>query len=162
MLHLIVGNTGSGKTTYANKLKKELRGIVFSIDTWNRTLFLKDKKETDGLDWFLERIDRAEELMESLVLQLVALDVPVILDLGLSKFSHREKFRCFAKEHKLAITLHYLDFKKEVRKERVLKRNTEKGITFEFEVNDENFEFMETWFKLPTLDELENSIIIRE
>ncbi len=49
MIHLIVGNTGAGKTTYANKLKKELKGVVFSIDQWNNTLFLPDKKETR---WF--------------------------------------------------------------------------------------------------------------
>ncbi len=47
MIHLIVGNTGSGKTTYANKLKKEIGGVVFSIDKWNNVLFIPDKKEDD-------------------------------------------------------------------------------------------------------------------
>jgi adenylate kinase family enzyme len=32
MIHLIVGSTGAGKTTYAQKLKKENQGILFSID----------------------------------------------------------------------------------------------------------------------------------
>ncbi len=160
MLHLIVGNTGAGKTTYANLLRKEVKGIVFSIDAWNKTLFLQDKKATDGLNWFLERIERAESLMESLILQLKDIEVPVVLDIGLSKFLHREKFRIFAKENYLEIKLHYLNVPKEVRKERVLKRNTEKGTTFEFEVSDENFEFMETWFEAPTQKELEQSIII--
>lgn len=162
MLHLILGNTGSGKTTYANKLKKEINGIVFSIDVWNKTLFLADKTAADGLEWFLERIDRAEFLMENLILQLKDIEVPVVLDLGLSKFSHREKFRNFAKEHNLAIKLHFLNIPKDVRKQRVLKRNTEKGITFEFEVSDEDFEFMETWFEVPNQNELQNSIIITE
>lgn len=53
ILHLIVGNTGSGKTTYANQLKKKSKGIVFSIDKWNKTLFIKDKTKSDGLNWFL-------------------------------------------------------------------------------------------------------------
>ena len=35
MIHLIVGNTGSGKTTYSNKLKNEINAITFSIDKWN-------------------------------------------------------------------------------------------------------------------------------
>lgn len=161
MIHLIVGNTGAGKTTYAAKLKKEIKGIVFSIDTWNKTLFIKDKKENDGLEWFLERIERAELLMESLILQLKDIEVPVILDLGLSKFAHREKFRKFATENELEITLHYLNVSKEVRKQRVVKRNTEKGTTFEFEVSDEDFEFMETWFEVPTVKELEHSIITK-
>lgn len=160
MLHLIVGNTGAGKTTYSNRLKKEIKGIVFSIDTWNKTLFMEDKKETDGLDWFLERIERAETLMKSLILQLKDIEVPIVLDIGLSKFSHREKFRQFARENGLELRLHFLNIPKNVRKERVIKRNTEKGTTFEFEVSDENFEFMETWFETPTEKELENSIII--
>ncbi|WP_363317927.1 hypothetical protein [uncultured Maribacter sp.] len=50
MIHLIVGNTGSGKTTYAYELKTQTNGIIFSIDTWNNTLFLADKKPSDGLE----------------------------------------------------------------------------------------------------------------
>jgi predicted kinase len=57
MIHLIVGNTGSVKTTYSNLLKKKTNGIIFSIDKRNKTLFLADKKWDDGLEWFLEGID---------------------------------------------------------------------------------------------------------
>ena len=38
----------------------------------------------------------------------------------------------------------------------------EKGATFEFEVSDDNFEFMDTWFERPGNDELENGIVITE
>ncbi|WP_291798243.1 hypothetical protein [Lutibacter sp.] len=57
MIHLIVGNTGSGKTTYSTELKKKNKGIIFSIDKWNNTLFLANKKPNDELEWFLERIE---------------------------------------------------------------------------------------------------------
>jgi len=70
MIHLITENTGSGKTNYANDLKRKTNGIVFSIDSWNKTLFLKDKTPKDGLDWFLERIERAENIITDLVKQL--------------------------------------------------------------------------------------------
>jgi tRNA A37 N6-isopentenylltransferase MiaA len=46
MIHLIVGNTGAGKTTYSNALRKKTNGVIFSIDKWNKTLFLADKKAT--------------------------------------------------------------------------------------------------------------------
>ena len=85
MIHLIVGNTGSGKTTYSNKLKQNTGGLIFSIDQWNKALFFPDKKENDGLDWFLERIERAEGLMMDLIIQLEASGTDAILDLGLSK-----------------------------------------------------------------------------
>ena len=43
MIHLILGNTGAGKTTYAQALKKEAKGVIFSVDYWNNTLFMADK-----------------------------------------------------------------------------------------------------------------------
>lgn len=160
MIHLIVGNTGSGKTTYSNQLKIKTNGIIFSIDTWNNTLFLPDKKPTDGLNWFLERIDRAENIIEDLVKQLEASKTDSILDLGLSKFEHREKFRRFAKINDFELKLHFLDISKKTRFKRVMKRNENKGDTFEFEVSKDNFDFMEDWFEKPTVHEMMEGILI--
>ena len=162
MIHLIVGNTGSGKTTYSNELKSKTNGIIFSIDKWNNILFLADKKPTDGLEWFLERIERAEKMIMDLVIQLENSKTDSILDLGLSKFEHREKFRKFANLNKLELTTHFLDISKDTRMQRVMKRNTDKGETFEFEVSEENFNFMENWFEKPTAKEMIGGIIIVE
>ena len=96
MIHLILGNTGSGKTTYSTELKAKNKGIIFSIDKWNKTLFLDDKNTSDGLEWFLERIERAEVMIMELVDQLENAKTDSILDLGFSKFEHREKFIKFA------------------------------------------------------------------
>jgi len=161
MIHLIVGNTGSGKTTYAQKLKAETQSVLFSIDKWNKTLFLDDKTEEDGLEWFLERIERAESMILDLVLQLESAGMDSILDVGLSKFEHREKFRLFASIHDFEIKLHYLDIPKNIRWERVCQRNQEKGVTFEFEVSETNFNFMEAWFENPVNEELENAKILK-
>ena len=162
MIHLIVGNTGSGKTTYCNQLKAQNKGVIFSIDSWNKTLFLSDKKETDGLEWFLERIDRAEEMIKNLILQLENANTDSILDLGLSKFSHREKFRNFALENNIEFQFHYLNISKDERWQRVQNRNQEKGATFEFEVSLNDFNFMESWFEVPTNDELNEAIYISQ
>lgn len=162
MIHLIVGNTGSGKTTYSKDLKKQNNGVIFSIDKWNNTLFLADKKPTDGLDWFLERIERAEEMILDLVKQLESSNTDSILDLGLSKFEHREKFRKFAAKNNYQITTHFLDISKDTRFKRVMKRNIDKGETFEFEVSQENFDFMENWFEKPSREEMIGGITIKE
>jgi len=162
MIHLIVGNTGSGKTTYSNKLKEKTKGIIFSIDKWNNILFLPDKKNKDGLEWFLERIERVESIISSLILQLEGTENDSILDLGFSKFEHREKFRKFAKINNIEIKIHFLDISKETRLKRIFERNIEKGETFEFEVTQENFEFMESWFEKPTEKELTNGIVINK
>jgi predicted kinase len=161
MIHLIVGNTGSGKTTYANDLKLDTLGVVFSIDQWNNALYFPDKKEGDGLDWFLERIDRIESVIFDIILQLDMIGIDAILDLGLSKFKHREKFRNFAESNFIPVTTHFLDVPKETRKNRVLKRNYERGETYEFDVTSESFDFMESWFEQPSQEELKGSIVIK-
>ena len=107
-------------------------------------------------------IDRAEVIMQDLILQLENTGVDSILDVGLSKFLHREKYRKFAKENNINIQFHFLNVSKAIRKERVLKRNLEKGATFEFEVSEANFEFMENWFETPTKEELQSAIITKE
>lgn len=162
MIHLIIGNTGSGKTTYSNELKKKNNGVIFSIDKWNNTLFLPDKKQTDGLEWFLERIERAETIILNLIDQLEASKIDSILDLGLSKLEHREKFRKFATLNGYQITSHFLDIPKETRLTRVLQRNKEQRDTFEFEVSKENFDFMETWFEKPTQTEMIGGLTINQ
>ncbi|MEE9407234.1 MAG: ATP-binding protein [Polaribacter sp.] len=162
MIHLLVGNTGAGKSTYANKLKLNNSGVIFTLDKWNKILFFPDKKEEDGLDWFLERIERAELVMQDLILQLENSGVDSILDVGLSKFVHREKYRLFAKENNIEVRTHFLNIPRSIRKERILKRNLEKEDTFEFEVSEDNFEFMENWFETLTEGELQNAIIIEK
>lgn len=162
MIHLIVGNTGSGKTTYSNDLKTKTDGIVFSIDKWNKILFLPDKKPEDGLQWFLERIERAEVILLDLVKQLENSNTDSILDLGLSKFEHREKFRDFARKYNFDLKTHFLDISKETRMSRISSRNSEKGPTFEFEVSKEDFDFMESWFEKPKENELAGAVIVTE
>lgn len=162
MIHLIVGNTSSGKTTYSNELKKETNGIIFSIDTWNKILFLPDKKPDNGLEWFLERIERAEIMILDLVEQLESAKTDSILDLGFSKLEHREKFRKFADLNGYELKTHFLDISKETRFKRVTQRNIEKGDTFEFEVSKEDFDFMENWFEQPSKKEMNGGNIIFE
>ena len=161
MIHLIVGNTGAGKTTYAIELKKNTKGIVFSIDKWNKTLFLPDRVEGDGLEWFLERIERSESLIMDFINQLETSGVDSILDLGFSKHEHRAKFINFASSKGYVLRLHFLDISKEKRWERIVQRNNEKGISYEFEVTKSDFDFMETWFEKPTHEEIESGVIIK-
>ena len=162
MIHLIVGNTGSGKTTYSKELKKKDKGIIFTIDKWNNALFLSDKKPNDGLEWFLERINRAESVIMDLIEQLENAKTESILDLGLSKFEHREKFRNFAEQKGFQLKTHFLEISKETRLKRIMERNKAKGETFEFEVSLEDFNFMENWFEKPDQIELKDGLRITE
>ncbi|NRA86646.1 MAG: ATP-binding protein [Rhizobiales bacterium] len=162
MLHLIIGNTGAGKTTYARKLKQQNRGIIFSIDQWNKDLFFADKQPDDGLNWFLERIERAETIIKSLIIQLENAGTDSILDLGFAKYSHRLSFLNFIQQHKFKHQIHYLKIDSETRFNRITKRNNEKGAAFQFEVFEQDFNFMESWFELPQNTELQNCITITQ
>ncbi len=162
MIHLIIGSTGAGKSTYAKRLAEKDGAIIFSIDEWNNTLYLMDKGENDGIDWMLERIERSENMIWSLCVQLDMQSQEVILDLGFSKFDHREKFRILADDFNIDYKLHFLDFPKDVRLDRVLNRNTVKGDTYIFDVNKDMFDFMETRFEMPSKTELKGAIVIND
>lgn len=162
MIHFILGNTGAGKTTYAQKLRDKHGAIIFSIDEWNNTLFIPDKSDNDGVDWFLKRIARVDNMIKNLVVQLEGVGSDCVLDLGFAKQERRENFYAFAKAHNFSTTTHFLDTDYKVRKSRILKRNTEKGTTFQFEVSESDFDFMETWFERPTAQELVNAQIIKD
>ena len=84
MVHLVVGNKGAGKSTYAIRLNEEKGGVIFTIDQWNRVLFLPDKADSDGFDWFMQRINRCESLMMELIIQLESNQTDSILDSGFS------------------------------------------------------------------------------
>ncbi|MFT6322853.1 MAG: hypothetical protein ACJAWO_000398, partial [Halieaceae bacterium] len=101
-------------------------------------------------------------MIMDLVRQLENSKTDSILDLGLSKFEHREKFRKFSDLNTYQLTIHYLDISKDIRLNRVMKRNVEKGEIFELEVSKENFDFMENWFEKPTEEEMIGEIIIKE
>jgi predicted kinase len=94
--------------------------------------------------------------------QLEEAGVDSILDLGFAKEERREDFYAFAKANSFNYQLHFLDITKETRRQRVVKRNTEKGDTFQFEVSKADFEFMETWFERPTDKELVGATLITD
>lgn len=103
---------------------------------------MPDKTESDGLAWFLERLNRIESLIQKLILQLKSIHTDSILDLGFAKAEHRAIFLEFAKQHNINTQIHFLDVNKTLRWKRVEQRNREKGETYAFEVTKENFDFM--------------------
>jgi len=162
MIHMICGSTGAGKTTFALQLAQKNQAILFSIDEWMESLYGAERNETTELEWMLERIERCEKQIWEVCLQLLKNDKPVILDLGLSKKSHREKFYQLAKDINIDVVLYFIDVDKAIRWSRVQQRNLEKGKTFSLEVTPEMFDFMESWFERPESGEHYKEIIISE
>jgi predicted kinase len=159
-VHLICGSTGAGKTTYAAALADRVQGVLFSIDQWMATLFLPDRPEPLSLEWAVERTARCEAQIWSLVDQLLVRGTDVVLDVGLSRRAHRDRFRQRALEVGAECKLHYLDVDVETRRTRVRRRNVERSGSYSFEVTDPMFEWMERWFEAPSDDELYDGMIV--
>ena len=118
------------------------------------TLFLKKfKTKYNSAPFSKINLSNFKEAFEKNI-ELARTEIDSILDLGLSKFEHREKFRKFARINNIEIKIHFLDISKETRLKRIFERNNAKGETFEFEVTQENFDFMESWFEKPTEKEM--------
>jgi predicted kinase len=159
-VHLICGSMGAGKTTYARALADRLKGVRFSLDEWMANLFLPDRPERLGFEWAVDRTARCETQIWSVVDQLVARKVDVVLDVGLSKREHRDRFRQRAAEIGAGSKLHYLDVAAETRRSRVRDRNAHRSGPFSFEVTDAMFDWMERWFEPPSDDELYDAMIV--
>ncbi len=158
-IHLICGAVGAGKTTYATKLCRIEPAMNFSIDQWMTGLFSPDLKGEIDYGWAMARIERMESLIWSQVVQLMELNVAAVLDLGLLQRKHRQKFYQLAHDKGYDICLHFVDVEQELRWQRVLKRNAEKGASYSMEVNRDMFDFCETLFESPSGDELDFIII---
>lgn len=155
-LILVCGPTGAGKTTYSLSLAKEIEAIRFSIDPWMQTLFSKDMTSLD-YSWMMERVNRCYEQIWQVSEQILAINGNVILDLGFTTKAQRDLFANRAKELDINAEIHYLDAPKDIRKQRVDKRNNEKdpGV-YSFEVTNMMFNFMEPKFEAPDQEELKN------
>ena len=154
LVHLICGATGAGKSTYSEKLARQIGGVRFSIDEWMQGLHNKDQPEEMSFDWFYERVQRNCAQMRKLSDQLCRIDVPSVFDCGFTNSTERAIFADWAEDAGYPYLLHYVDVPADVRWERVQKRNSEQAETFQFEVTREMFDFIESIWEAPTQAEL--------
>lgn len=154
MIHLICGSTGAGKTTYATKLCRELGALPLSIDDWMVTLFGPDQPTPMSWPWIEERLQRCERQIMTTALQLDRLGASAILDLGLQRIDQRRRIANQASAAGAAVRLHVLDVDAAERWRRVESRNEAPGETYRVTVTRFMFDFIETIWQPPTVDEM--------
>lgn len=163
---LVTGGTGAGKTTYSQKLCKEIGALRFSIDDWMTGLFWMDAPEGGAtFDWAMTRIERAEGLIRQTAKQALAQNLSIILDLGFTKANHRQDFSKWGQSLGYSCELHWIDIPQDIRWERVQGRNREKGESYTMDVTREMFDFMEGEWEMPSKANWDNSnpiVIIRD
>ena len=117
---MICGRICSGKTTYAESLRKENDAIILSIDELMLSLFGKDVGEQHDA-----YVAKTEKYLLEKSLQIIEVDVNVILDWGFWTKEKRDFVRDFYRSHGVDCGFHYLDIGDEEWKKRLEKRNAE-------------------------------------
>lgn len=160
-IHLVMGATGAGKTTYAARLAAERDAVSFIVDDWLARLFVPDAPKENVWPWALERVERCERQIWKTAQEILHRGIEVVLDINMMNREVRARQRARAAELGFPISIYYLDVPREVRWARVAQRNEEKGDTYAFPVSRAFFDFVETVIEPPTPDELADAIVVR-
>ena len=158
-IHLVFGPQGAGKSTYAHELAERIGGVRFSIDDWMGELYGPDLPKPLNVAWIMERVRRCEKRIWTTASAVVQGGGNVVLDLGFMKVRNRSEFAGLAAANQHPVQLHFVTAPHDVRRSRVVNRNTEKGRTFSFEVTPPMFDYMEKEFEPPTEPELATAIV---
>jgi len=153
-IHLIEGPVGSGKSTFSATLAKQRTAVHIALDEWFVALFSKDRPQVDVVTWYLERKDRCIDVIWSAAQRIAATGTDVILELGLIQRQDREAFYGRVDESGLKLCVYILDAARELRQERVRRRNAERGHTFSMVVPDHVFEIASDMWEPPDEDEV--------
>ena len=116
-LILVCGLPGSGKTTHAKQVERNLQAVRFCPDEWMDVLQI-------GL-WDGESRARIETLQWKLAQDLLALGHTVVIEWGTWARAERDVLRIGARALGASVELHYLDAPVEILFDRIRRRNME-------------------------------------
>jgi predicted kinase len=153
-LHLIIGPVGAGKSNFGRQLSGELGAVRLTLDEWMAVLFGDDERPAEGrIQWYMERTARCVEQIWSLSVRLLEIGVPVVLEIGLIQRGARHDFYGRVDAERLDHIVYVVDAERDERRDRVLKRNREKGDTFSMEVPLDFFELASDLWEPPNDEE---------
>lgn len=116
---LICGKICSGKSTYSEKLRKEHKAVLLSIDEITLSLFGQhcgDKHD--------DYVERTEKYLFEKSLEILEIGVNVVLDWGFWTKEERDYAKTFYKSRNIDCEFHYIDINDEEWARRLTKRNT--------------------------------------
>lgn len=152
-VHLLIGPVGAGKSTYATTLAASLPGVRLTLDDWMAALYRDDPRPPDRMAWYVERTERCLGLIGELMEATVGAGTDVVAEIGLVRRDPRLAFYAWADERALPLEVFLVDTPRAVRRERVLRRNEERGPTFHTVVPPEFFELASDAWQPPDPEE---------
>ncbi len=117
-LHLLHGAVGSGKTTFARKLEREIRAVRFTPDEWMIGLF----GDRPPVETFQQRLDRLYELIWEHAGRVLQTGTDVIMDGGFWTRAARDEARRRAAALGAECRFYVLRCPPETARQRVLRR----------------------------------------
>ena len=98
--------------------------MFLDLDVWMVRLFGADPRPQDNvIAWYLERRERCRGLLWDVALDVLRCGVDVVLEFGLVTIADREAFYEKAQAEDLRLVVYLVDAPRDVRRERVLRRN---------------------------------------
>nr|WP_233168512.1 ATP-binding protein [Xylophilus sp. ASV27] len=160
-LHLVFGPQGSGKSTHANTLAKQINGVCFAIDPWMLDLYGPDMSPPLDFSWVMQRVRRCEARIWKTAVTVARQGMDVVLDIGCMKAADRLRFSQMAAQAALPFQTHFVSTDLQTRRQRVQSRNAERGDTFAFPVSPAMFEMMESQYEAPDEAEMAHANVLK-
>lgn len=149
-IYIIEGPVGSGKSTFCYELSNKVRAPHFNLDAWMVRLFRPDRPNTGVFEWYSERKQRCILQIWDIAKKTLESGCSVILELGLIRSEDRINFYQMAQGTGHPLEIFVLDVSRNIRRERVRKRNVEQGPSFSMEVPDHIFELASDMWEAPS------------
>jgi predicted kinase len=121
-IHMLCGFICSGKTTFAQKLERELEAVTFCPDMWMALLFGTKHSDQEGICY----APKVDALISRTYEQLLKLKIDIILDSGFWTKAERDRMKRHASELGAKSKLYFLTCPKDVLLQRLQKRNAER------------------------------------
>lgn len=153
-LFLICGKIAAGKSTLANDLSSRPATVLISEDHWNSILY---PGEISTLNDYLRCAARLREVIGPHVVSLLQEGMSVIMDFPANTEQQRQWLRGIFETAGVDHELHYVDVPSDVCKRRLRDRNA--AGEHAFQVSEENFDLITSYFVPPTPNEKFNIII---
>ncbi len=119
-----------------------------------------ERPETGRIEWYLERRDRCLSQIRAVTADMCDLGGSVVLEIGLIRRDEREAFYRWVEDHGYPLAVHWIDAPRDVRRERVMQRNRERGETFAQDVPLPFFELASDMWQAPDDEEIRRRSIV--